>query len=89
VRDLRRIFLDHASGCPVDARVIKYMEELYDQRFGNPSSLHTFGLEARKTVEESRERVARLVGAGKREEIVFTSSATESNNLAHQHNECS
>jgi len=82
VRDLRRIFLDHASGCPVDARVIKYMEELYDQRFGNPSSLHTFGLEARKTVEESRERVARLVGAGKREEIVFTSSATESNNLA-------
>ncbi|MGQ9781197.1 MAG: cysteine desulfurase family protein [Nitrososphaeria archaeon] len=79
---MKRIFLDHASGCPVDARIIKHMEEFCDQKFGNPSSLHIFGLEAKKVVEESRENVAKFIGAEKREEIIFTSGATESNNLA-------
>ncbi|MEM3403074.1 MAG: cysteine desulfurase family protein [Nitrososphaeria archaeon] len=79
---MRRIFLDHASGCPMDARVIKHMEELYDKSFGNPSSLHTLGLDARKKLEDSREKVAKLIGAERKEEIIFTSGATESNNLA-------
>ncbi len=66
----------------MDARVIKHMEELYDKSFGNPSSLHTLGLDARKKLEDSREKVAKLIGAERKEEIIFTSGATESNNLA-------
>jgi cysteine desulfurase len=50
--------------------------------FGNPSSLHTFGQEARKALEEARARIAELIHSEKKESIIFTSGATESNNLA-------
>jgi len=79
---MEKIFLDHASGCPVDNRVIPYMIKYYSQDYGNPSSLHSFGLEAKKAVEEARQSVANLINAGKKEEIIFTGGATESNNLA-------
>ena len=78
----KRVYMDHSAGKPVDARVVEeilpYMQHLY----GNPSSLHAFGQEARSALEEAREKVARLINAEKRESIIFTSGATESNNLA-------
>ncbi len=74
--------MDYSAGKPVDPRVIEgtlpYMKSLY----GNPSSLHTFGQEAKNALEEARAKVAQLVNAEKKESIIFTSGATESNNLA-------
>lgn len=74
--------MDYSAGKPVDPRVIEealpYMKSLY----GNPSSLHTFGQEAKNTLEEARAKVAQLINAEKKESIIFTSGATESNNLA-------
>ncbi|MGC8816438.1 MAG: cysteine desulfurase NifS [Candidatus Hadarchaeum sp.] len=79
---MRRVYLDHAAGRPVDARVIEAMLPYFIQKYGNPSLVHTPGNEAREAIEVAREKVARLIGASKKEEIVFTSGATESNNLA-------
>ncbi len=74
--------MDYSAGKPVDPRVIEetlpYMKSLY----GNPSSLHTFGQEAKNALEEARAKVAQLINAEKKESIIFTSGATESNNLA-------
>jgi cysteine desulfurase len=67
---------------PVDPQVIEAMMPYFTNKFGNPSSLHSSGLEARKALEDSREKVAKLVGAARKEEIIFTSGGTESNNLA-------
>jgi cysteine desulfurase len=77
-----RIYLDHHATTPVDPRVLEAMLPYFSERFGNPSSRgHLFGQEAAQAVEAAREKVASLLGA-KSEEIVFTSGATESNNLA-------
>jgi cysteine desulfurase len=77
-----RSYLDHSSTTPVDRRVA---DEIYrfltGDNFGNPSSHHFFGYAIKKAVEESREKVAYTLGAG-REEIVFTSGGTEADNLA-------
>jgi len=78
----RRIYMDHAAGKPVDSRVAEAMLPFMKSAFGNPSSLHTYGQEARKALEESRAKIAELVNAEKKESIIFTSGATESNNLA-------
>jgi len=78
---MKRIYLDYAATTPVDPRVKKAMEPYLIKRFGNTMSLHSFGQEAKVALEESREAVADLIGA-KPNEIVFTGSATESNNLA-------
>ncbi len=77
----KRIYLDYAATTPVDKRVIKAMLPFFDKRFGNTMSLHSFGQEAKLALEKSREQVADLINA-KPNEIIFTSSATESNNLA-------
>ena len=77
----KRIYLDYAATTPVDPRVIKAMLLYFSEKFGNTMSLHSFGQEAKQALEESREVVADLMGA-KPDEIIFTSSATESNNLA-------
>ncbi len=77
----KRIYLDYASTTPTDPRVIKAMLPYFDKEFGNTMSLHSFGQKAKLALEESRERVADLMNA-KSSEIIFTSSATESNNLA-------
>ena len=78
----RRIFLDGTAGLPVDARVMEAMAPFYTERFGNPSSIHFFGREARSALESARSSVAALVNAKDPKEIIFTSGATESNNLA-------
>jgi cysteine desulfurase len=78
----RRVYMDHQAGKPVDPRAAEDMLPYTKSLYGNPSSLHTFGQEARKALEEARARVAELINAEKRESIIFTSGATESNNLA-------
>jgi cysteine desulfurase len=74
--------MDHAAGMPIDSRVFEAMKPYFMENYGNPSSSHSFGSNARNALMESREKVARLIGAEKPEEIIFTSGGTESNNLA-------
>ena len=72
--------MDYVSGCPVDERVVEAMLP-YFKHPGNPSSIHSVGLEARNAMEEARGKVASLINADS-SEIIFTSGATEANNLA-------
>jgi len=76
----KKIYLDYAATTPVDPRVLKAMLPYLSEKFGNTMSLHSFGQEAKEALEESREVVTDLINA-KPSEIIFTSSATESNNL--------
>jgi len=78
---MRKIYLDYAATTPTDPEVVKAMLPYFSETFGNPSSAHEFGREARAAVEAARETVASLLGA-KAAEIVFTSGGTESNNFA-------
>jgi len=80
---VRRIYLDHTSGMPLDPRVVDAMTPYFDRVYGNPSSPHSFGNEARRAMEDARGQVAALIGAEARE-VLFTSGGTESNNLAIQ-----
>ena len=75
-----QVYLDYQSSKPVDPRVVDAMRPWFTESFGNPSSLHLDGDEATDALEKSRERVAQFIGANK-DEIIFTSGATESNNL--------
>lgn len=75
------VYLDYQSAKPVDPRVISKMLPYFNEQFGNPSSLHGTGDSATNILEESREFVAKFINA-KPNEIIFTSGATESNNLA-------
>jgi cysteine desulfurase len=78
----RDIYFDHAATTPVDSRVVEAMLPLFVERFGNPSShVHSKGVEANQALDQSRETVARLINVPA-ETIVFTSGATEANNLA-------
>ena len=77
----KKIYLDYAATTPADPRVIKAMLPYLNEKYGNTMSLHQFGQKARQALEKSRKQVADLMGA-RIDEIVFTSSATESNNLA-------
>jgi cysteine desulfurase len=74
--------MDHAAGKPVDPRVAEVMLPYMQSIYGNPSSLHSFGQEARRALEEAKAKVAELINAEKSESIIFTSGATESNNMA-------
>ncbi len=78
----KRVYMDHAAGRPVEPRVMEAMLLYMRLSYGNPSSIHVFGQEAKRAVEEARAQVAKLVGAEKKESVIFTSGATESNNLA-------
>lgn len=75
------VYLDYQSSKPVDPRVIEAMIPYYRKEFGNPASLHMEGDEASRIIEECRESIAGFIKA-EPDEIVFTSGATESNNLA-------
>ncbi len=79
---MKRIYMDHQSAVPVDPRVLEFALPYLGERFGNPSSQHSLGLEAREAVEEARGRIAALVNAAGAKDIVLTGGATESNNLA-------
>jgi cysteine desulfurase len=75
------IYLDHSATTPVRPEVLEAMQPFYGPRFGNPSSIHRWGREARVALDEARERVAKCLGAHT-DEICFTSGGTESDNLA-------
>jgi cysteine desulfurase len=75
------IYLDHAATTPVREEVFEAMKPFYGPRFGNPSSTHRWGREARAALDEARERVGRCLGA-RPDEICFTSGGTEGDNLA-------
>ena len=78
---MKRIYLDYAATTPVHPDVLKVMLPYFDEGFGNPSSIHTCGQEARGAVERARANVAHIIGAGE-EEICFTSGGTEADNFA-------
>jgi cysteine desulfurase len=78
---MERIYLDHAATTPVDPRVVEAMEPYFTRYFGNPSSIHAAGREAKGALEAARATIARSIGA-EQAEIVFTSGGTESDNAA-------
>ena len=75
------IYMDHAATTPMRPEVLEAMLPYFTADFGNPSSIYTIGQEARKAVDDARERIARILGA-RMSEIVFTSGGTESDNAA-------
>ena len=77
----RRVYLDYAATTPVLPEVLEAMLPYLREAYGNPQSLHSWGDEAREAIEKAREQVASLI-AGNPEEIIFTSSGSEANNLA-------
>jgi cysteine desulfurase len=78
---MNRVYFDHAATTRTDARVVEAMLPYLTEVYGNPSSVHDFGQEARAAVEIARKKVADFIGA-RPEEIVYTSSGTESCNFA-------
>ena len=75
------IYLDYAATTPLDPRVLEAMMPYLTEKFGNPNSIHAFGREARKAVDEARETISALLNC-RPSEVVFTSGGTESDNLA-------
>ncbi|MEO7458466.1 MAG: cysteine desulfurase family protein [Gemmatimonadaceae bacterium] len=75
------VYLDHAATTPVRAEVLEAMQPFFGARFGNPSSVHRWGREARTALDEAHERLARCIGATA-DEVVFTSCGTEADNMA-------
>ncbi|MCK4444565.1 MAG: IscS subfamily cysteine desulfurase [Thermoplasmata archaeon] len=78
---MKRVYMDYDAATPVDPKVLESMMPFFTEHFGNPSSVYSLGFEAKAAIEEAREKVARLTNAPK-DGVVFTSSGTESNNLA-------
>lgn len=76
----KKIYLDHAATTPTDPEVVEAMLPYFSQKFGNPMSLNSFGQEAQEAIEKSRENLANFLNCQK-EEVLFTSGASESNNL--------
>lgn len=81
VKSDKIIYLDYAAATPTDPRVLSVMVPYFDASYGNPSSLYSSGRRAAAAIMETKERVAKMVGA-KPQEIIFTGSGTESDNLA-------
>ena len=78
---MEKIYLDHAATSPVHPKVIDKMINVLNQSFGNPSSIHSYGREARALLDESRTLIAQSIHA-QFNEIVFTSGGTEADNYA-------
>jgi cysteine desulfurase len=79
---MKKIYLDHAATTPVHPQVAEAMAPYFSKDFGNPSTLYSYGREAKGALEEARAKVARLIGAKQPEEIIFTSGGTEADNFA-------
>lgn len=80
--ETRPLYLDYQATTPVDQRVMEAMTPFFTEAFGNPhSTSHAYGWEARDAVEDARQQIAKMINADPRE-VVFTSGATESNNMA-------
>ncbi|MDO8733983.1 MAG: cysteine desulfurase NifS [Elusimicrobiota bacterium] len=79
---MKKIYLDYNATTPVHPEVLDAMLPYFKDFYGNPSSIHSFGQETRKAVEDAREKIAKFLGAESPAEIVFTSCGTESNNFA-------
>jgi cysteine desulfurase len=77
---MKRIYLDYNASTPIAPSVLEAMMPYLTQKFGNPSSSHSFGVECRAAIEQARERMANILGC-EATEIIFTSGATESNNM--------
>jgi cysteine desulfurase len=80
-RPAKSIYMDHAATTAVDPRVVQAMLPYFTEKYGNASSVHSFGHEAHEALENARKKVADILGAD-REEVIFTSCGTESDNLA-------
>lgn len=78
---MERIYLDHAATSPIHPKVIEKMLQVMNETFGNPSSIHSFGREARLFLDLARKAMADSIGA-KENEIIFTSGGTEADNMA-------
>ncbi|MBW3003564.1 cysteine desulfurase NifS [Candidatus Woesearchaeota archaeon] len=78
---MKRIYMDHSATTPVDQKVVEAMQPYFTEKFGNASSIHSFGQEAASAVKKSRETIAKFLGV-KESELFFTSGGTESDNLA-------
>jgi len=77
---IKKIYVDYAATTPVDPRVVEAMKPYFTKFYGNASSLNSFGVEAKRALEKSRETIAKLMNADA-DELIFTGSATEANNL--------
>jgi cysteine desulfurase len=78
---MKKVYLDYAATTPCDPEVLKAIEPYFFDKFGNPSSIHAFGQEARHAIEDAREALAKFIGASPNE-IIFTSGGTEADNFA-------
>ena len=78
---MKKTYLDYAATTPTDPEVVKAMLPYFTDRFGNPSSIHSFGQEGKAAIEEARGKIASFLGA-RQEEIIFASGGTESDNFA-------
>jgi len=77
----QRIYLDYAATTPLDKKVFKAMEPYFSEKYGNPSSIHSFGQETQAAIDKARDQVVKFLNC-KPSEIVFTGSASESDNMA-------
>jgi cysteine desulfurase len=78
---MKNVYLDYGATTPVDPKIVKAMMPYFHEYYGNPSSIHSYGIKAQEAIEESRNHVASIIH-GKEEEIIFTSGGTEADNLA-------
>ncbi|MFX1318384.1 MAG: cysteine desulfurase family protein [Promethearchaeota archaeon] len=81
---VEQVNFNHSAGVPVDERVLAAMQPYFRTYYGNPGSVHMVGQQSAKAVENARVQVAQLIGADAKDRIIFTSGATEANNLALQ-----
>lgn len=78
---MKKVYLDHAATSPIKPEVFKAIKPYLQDKFGNPSSIHSFGQEARKAIDEAREKLAQFFNC-QPGEVIFTSGGTEADNLA-------